>query len=561
MGMGAAWHWGHKQPMTHAQGPGWPHLDAYEPVPCFAGFRPVLGERGMVSSPHAAASAIGRDVLAAGGNAVDAAIATSAALMVTCPMQGGPGGDAFWLVATPDGTVRALDASGRAPLNANVDELLRLGHARIPSRSGFAVTTPGAVDGWQAAHDAFGTWKLADLLEPAARLADNGPIVSRHLHASFKACESELRATGALDLWGGSVPARYARLRQPALAQLLRTIGREGASGFYRGAIAQAIARAVHNAGGWLGEQDLAAHGSDWVAPVQGRFRDLTLFTTPPSTQGFSLLAALAFVDSRLPAGADRFAADTVHLEIEAVAAAMTDRDATNEDRARLAFAIEQLWSPARVAQFGEAHDPDARKASRRDSAGRITSGDTAHLCVVDGEGMAVSLIQSLFFDFGACVPVPEGGFVLQNRGAAFSLQDGPARLEPGLRPPTTLMPSLALRDGRLACVLGCMGGDGQMQTQLQLIMDLCVARLDPQQAVSRARWYLDRSAGAGPRLSVEAGVAPEVVAALRAKGHVIDVLGPLQDLMGHAQMIAVEPGGVLVGAADPRSDGQVVAL
>lgn len=547
--------------MTQTQGPGWPHLSAYEDFPSLAGHRPVLGARGMVSSPHAAASAIGRDVLNAGGNAVDAAITTSAALMVTCPMQGGPGGDAFWLIATPDGAVRALDASGKAPIKANEDELRRLGHPRIPMRSGFAITTPGAVDGWQKAHDAFGTRNLADLLEPAARLAESGPIVSRHLHASFRACESELAASGALALWGDCSPALYSRLKQPNLARLLRRIGQEGASGFYRGPTAKAIAQAVDRAGGWLDEQDLAAHESEWVMPLQAGFRDLTFFTTPPSTQGFSLLAALSFVDSLLPAGADRFAAETVHLEVEAVAAAMADRDATNDDRSKFPVPIETLWSRSRITAFRDGFNAGARGASRRDSAGMITRGDTAHLCVVDDQGMAVSLIQSLFFDFGSCVPVPEGGFVLQNRGAAFNLHGDRARLMPGVRPPTTLMPGLATRAGKPAYVFGCMGGDGQMQTQLQLIMDLCVAGLDPQQAVSRSRWYLDRSATWGPLLVMESGVAPELIEALRAKGHVIDVRGQMEDIMGHAQMIAIEPSGVLVGSADPRSDGQVSAV
>ncbi|MBS7537344.1 gamma-glutamyltransferase family protein [Ancylobacter lacus] len=547
--------------MTQSRGPAWPHLDFYEDFPLLAGYRPVLGDQGMVSSPHAAASAIGRDVLRAGGNAVDAAIATSAALMVACPMQGGPGGDAFWLIATPEGEVRALDASGRAPARADVAELRRLGHAAIPPRSGFAVTVPGAVDGWQKAHEAFGSRPLGDLLEPAARLAEAGPIVSRHLHASFKVCEAELATSGALALWGGRSPRRHERLRQPALARLLRRIGEEGAAGFYRGEMAGAIARAVQAAGGWLNEGDLAAHASDWVAPIEGRFRDITVLTLPPSTQGFGLLAALARIDALLAADADRFSPATVHLEIEAVAAALAARDLFNDDRARLTRRVETLWSQAAIAEFTAGFDPTGRGASRQDSAGRITRGDTAHLGVMDRQGMAVSLIQSLFFDFGACVAVPEGGFVLQNRGASFRLDGDVARLEPGMRPPTTLMPSLLFRQGHLSHVLGCMGGDGQMQTQVQLILDMCVAGLDPQQAVSRPRWYLDRAAGEGPRLVVEAGVDAALVEALRARGHEVERTGPLQDLMGHAQVIACEEGGVLAGAADPRSDGQVAAV
>ncbi|MDF2995863.1 MAG: gamma-glutamyltransferase [Xanthobacteraceae bacterium] len=541
-------------------GPTWPHLDAYEQFPQLAGHRPVLGTRGMVSSPHAMASTIGCDVLKAGGNAVDAAIATSAALMVACPMQCGPGGDAFWLIAEPSGEVHALDASGRASRHADAGRLLAQGHPAIPPRSGFAVTAPGAIDGWSAAHRRFASQPLAGLLEPAAALAEGGVVVSRHLHASFQICTAELAAKDALRLWGGKGPRVYDRLKQPALAALLRGIGRNGAGHFYGGAMAGAVARAVATAGGWLDEADLAAHASDWVAPLQGRFRDLDVLTTPPSSQGFSLLMALGFVES-VPSGTGRFELANLHLEIEAVAAALAERDAINDDRARLAVPIERTWGSERRVAFARAFGMQARSVAGMQGTDRITRGDTAHLCVVDGSGMAVSLIQSLFFDFGACIPVPEGGFVLQNRGAAFTL-DGPvARLAPGMRPPNTLMPTIALREGKPAIVLGCMGGDGQMQAQLQLLLDLCDGGLDPQQAVSRPRWYLDRSAPGGPRLMMEDGLDEVLIDGLRGVGHKVERLGRFEDRMGHAQIIAIRDDGVLVGAADPRSDGQVAAF
>ena len=541
-------------------GPAWPHLDAYGQFPQFAGHRPVLGTRGMVSSPHAMASSVGCDVLKAGGNAVDAAIATSAALMVACPMQCGPGGDAFWLIAEPNGEVHALDASGRASHHADAGILRAQGYATIPPRSGFAVTTPGAIDGWSAAHRRFASLPLAGLLEPAAALAEDGVVVSRHLHASFQVCMGELAAKDALRLWGGKSPRVYDRLKQPALAALLRGIGRNGAGHFYSGAMAGAVARAVATAGGWLDEADLAAHASDWVAPLQGRFRDLDVFTTPPSTQGFSLLMALGFVES-VRSGTGRFGLANLHLEIEAVAAALAERDAVNDDRARLAVPIERTLGSERRVAFARAFTMQARSAARMQGTDRITRGDTAHLCVVDGSGMSVSLIQSLFFDFGACIPVPEGGFVLQNRGAAFTLDRAVAGLAPGMRPPTTLMPTIALREGKPAIVLGCMGGDGQMQTQLQLLLDLCDGGLDPQQAVSRPRWYLDRSAPGGPRLMIEDGLDDAVIEGLRRLGHKVERLGRFEDRMGHAQIIAIRDDGVLVGAADPRSDGQVATF
>ncbi len=541
---------------------GWPWLGRYEPIPSLAGFRPVIGDRGMVSSPHATASTIGLGVLQSGGNAVDAAIATSAALAVTCPMQCGPGGDAFWLVSAPDGKLSALDASGRCPSRADAARLRADGFATIGPRSPYSVTVPGAVSGWTKAHDAFGSKTLAELIEPAAALAERGVFVSRHILTSFLTAQSELVAKGALHLWSADdrVPELYSRMKQVRLAAALRSIAASGGRALYDGHLAEAIVRAVQNVGGWLGADDLAGHQADWIAPISGRFRELTVFTTPPSTQGFSLLAALAFVEGAAPSKLDPFDPDTVHLMIEAVAAALADRDSNNGDRDCLAAAVNSLWSTARVDAFVQ------QFSSRRCNVPspvtrRVTKGDTAHLAVLDRNGMAVSLIQSLFFDFGSCIPVPEGGFTLQNRGAAFHLEDGePGALQASTRPPSTLIPTIALQDGRPRLVLGCMGGDGQVQTQLQLLVDLCDGGLDPQQAVSRPRWYLDR-AETGQAVFLEAGISPEVAKELETRGHRVERLNSSEDIMGHAQVIRRERSGALTGAADPRSDGQVAAF
>jgi len=387
---------------------GWPWLGRYEPIPSLAGFRPVIGDRGMVSSPHATASTIGLGVLQSGGNAVDAAIATSAALAVTCPMQCGPGGDAFWLVSAPDGKLSALDASGRCPSRADASRLRADGFATIGPRSPYSVTVPGAVSGWTKAHDAFGSKTLAELIEPAAALAERGVFVSRHILTSFLTAQSELVAKGALHLWSADdrVPELYSRMKQVRLAAALRSIAASGGRALYDGHLAEAIVRAVQNVGGWLGADDLAGHQADWIAPISGRFRELTVFTTPPSTQGFSLLAALAFVEGAAPSKLDPFDPDTVHLMIEAVAAALADRDSNNGDRDCLAAAVNSLWSTARVDAFVQ------QFSSRRCNVPspvtrRVTKGDTAHLAVLDRNGMAVSLIQSLFFDFGPAFRCP----------------------------------------------------------------------------------------------------------------------------------------------------------
>ena len=537
----------------------WPWLGRFEPDPELAGFRPVIADRGMVSSPHAAASAIGADVLRRGGNAVDAAVACSAALMVACPMQCGPGGDAFWVIGQPSGAVCALDASGPSSRHADAGQLLRSGFQAVPSRSAFAVTVPGAVDGWVRAIERFGTLDLPALVAPAAALAEGGVAASRHAVASFRVAERHLAGTGALALFGlDAAPRVLDRFRQAALARTLRMVAETSGHSFYEGRLARAIAEAVASGGGWLDAEDLAAYRARWVEPVRASFRDLAVYTPPPPSQGFALGEALRRVEAVAPAALDRRDPAHVHLMIEAVASALAARDEVNGDPGRL----DGVADAARARAFARDFDPSARSRLAAQGAAAPTKGDTAHLAVVDRDGLSVSLIQSLFFDFGSYIPVPLGGFTLQNRGAAFRLAAGlPGSLLPGVRPPSTLMPALLLRDGRPAYALGCMGGDGQVQTQLQLIVDMLDARLDPQQAVSRPRWYLDRSGGGGARVLAEAGVAPAILAGLRDRGHAVEVIGASEEIMGHAQVIARTPGGELVGAADPRSDGQATGL
>jgi gamma-glutamyltranspeptidase/glutathione hydrolase len=530
---------------------GWPWLNTFEPVPALSGCRPVIGSTGMVSSPHHLASSIGAEMLGQGGSAVDAAIATSAALMALCPMQCGPGGDAFWIMAGPDSSVSVLDATGPAARSVSVEQLRGRGLSEVPKRGGEAVTVPGAVDGWMKAHARFGRLPMADLLEPAARLAADGVIVSRHCRASFLTCEEELREKGALELFvrGDRVPDLYGRVVQPDLATSLREIARTNGRVLYEGPLAREIVKACARWSGFLDEGDLGDYEASWVQPVSGPFRTLQLFTAPPPSQGFCLLAALQAVELVALRRLDPFGPETSHLLIEAAGAALDIRDRINADGA--GGSVERAIDEARA--FKHWFDPARHQArARAQHGGR--KGDTAHLAVVDRDGFAVSLIQSLFFDFGSCIPVPTGGFTLQNRGAAFSLDPAHAGcLQPGKRPPHTLMPTLALEEGSVRLVMGCMGGDGQMQTQLQLLVDILDGGLDPQQATSRARWFLDR---ADHVVVSEQGAVD--VGALERLGHRVIVKERYEEIVGHAQVIQIRAGGVLVGAADPRSDGSV---
>jgi gamma-glutamyltranspeptidase/glutathione hydrolase len=529
----------------------WPWLNSYEAVPELSGYRPVIGDRGMISSPHYLASAIGGDILKAGGNAVDAAISASAALMVLCPMQCGPGGDALWMISDSTNHIIVLDAAGPAPSAASASTLHDEGFREIPKRGARAVTVPGAVAGWFEAHGQFASLPMEDLLFPAAALSESGFIATRHTHASFLACESELLAKGAFQIFHAleRAPNLYERVEQPALATLLRQLGRSSPRWFYEGEPARAMAAACQRWGGWLTEQDMASYTAKWIAPVSKKFRHLEVFTTPPPSQGFCLLAALQAFASVSPGPLAPFDPATTHLQIESIDAALQLRDRLNCDGGLpiVSDALDEMKG------FARNFDPLQRQ-SRERVAGLGRKGDTAHIAVIDKDGLAVSLIQSLYYDFGTCIPVLPGGFTLQNRGAAFSLEQAhPALLNPGKRPPHTLMPTMVRNGSELRYILGCMGGDGQMQTQLQLLVGMNEGGLDPQQAVSRARWYLDRGDN---QIMAEAGALD--VPQLKTRGHKVVELNRFEDVVGHAQVIEIIARRVLVGAADPRCDGQV---
>lgn len=400
---------------------------------------------------------------------------------------------------------------------------------------------------------------LAELLAPAADLAERGFHASRHAVASFRIADGDLRAGGSYALWPilESGISLYQRIRQPDLATTLRDIGTSKGRSFYEGANARRIAEVVQSRDGWLTLEDLAAHQTDWVDPIFTTYRGHKVITMPPPTQGFAFLSALTFLERVAPDGLDWRAPSTTHLLVEAVAAALSERDDRSGDPAQFQGDVSSTWSgpgfDARLAAF----DPTRRSAAAGARTRRPVKGDTAHFCVVDRDGLAVSLIQSIYYDFGSAVPVVGSGYVLQNRAAAFHLDTGMAgHRAPSVRPPSTLMPVMARKDGKVSHLFGCMGGDGQVQTNVQLAVNLLDGGLDPQQAISRPRFILDRAPEEGARLMMEAGLHDLCGLTLARLGHDAIRLGPAEEVMGHAQVIQ-KIGDVLVGGADPRSDGQ----
>ena len=547
----------------------WPSLYSIPgSTPSHLGGRAVVGGRGMVVTPQPLAAEAGIAALRTGGNAVDAAIAASAVLMVTAPMQCGPGGDAVWLVQPADGRTVAVNATGRSGTSLD-PERAQAAEARDGDRGGWTVTVPGAVAGWVDVLERFGTMPLGELLQPAIDVAERGFFVSRYLHAAICVAEPVLRRSAEGQAWflpDGAAPPVHSRLRQPELARCLRLLADTSGRALYDGEIATAITAALADTDGFLDEDDLAVHATRWEEPLSLELDGLRLLQAPPNSQGVVALEALALTATCLGKPyPDVGRVDDLHVLVEALRAALADRDAVVADPDVTGDAAARLVDAGYIAERGAALDPARARATWPAGVGRASSsaasreGDTVNLVAIDESGLAVSLTQSLFYDFGSGVPVAGFGFMLQNRGACFSF-DGEARnaIAPGRRPLHTLMPGIAVAAGRARHVFGCMGGHGQAQTQAQLLSRVA-ADDDPQEAIGAPRFFVDPTA-TEPAVSVESRMPVALREGLAANGFTVETLGEWEDIMGHAQFISVEPSGAFVGGCDPRTDGHIAA-
>ncbi len=507
----------------------------------------------MVVAPQPLAAQAGLAVLRAGGNAVDAAVAASAMLMVTAPMQCGPGGDAIWLVRPPAGPAVAVNATGKSGARLDPDAA-RAAAARDGDRGGWTVTVPGAVAGWRDVLDRYGTMSLDELLQPAIAAAEEGFYVSRYLHAALRAAETVLHRSPEGRRWflANGVPSVHSRLRQPELARCLRLLAATEGEALYGGEIGAAVAAAAE----YVDEEDLATHATRWDEPLAVTIGELELLQAPPNSQGVVLLEALRLVELALGKPYPELGrADDWHVLVEALRAALADRDAIVGDVASAAPLLDDAYLAARSAAI----DPDRAKPrwATPTPTAATRDGDTANLVAVDESGFAVSLTQSLYYDFGSGIPVNGFGFMLHNRGACFSLAPEAVNgIAPATRPLHTLMPGLALAAGLPRYVFGCMGGHGQAQTQAQLLSRLAAGE-DAQEAVAAPRFFADPE-GSEPVLYLESRAPSAVEEALASRGHELALLGEWEEIMGHAQLIAVEPSGALVGGCDPRTDGHV---
>jgi gamma-glutamyltranspeptidase len=522
-----------------------------------------MAPNGLVTCPHSLASQAGVEMLRAGGSAVDAAIAASAALSVLYPHMTGVGGDAFWLIYDAKAKrVRYLDGGGRATKTGTIASFARRGLSEVPYRGPLpgTLTMPGSVASWTEAHENYGRLPLGRCLESAILYAREGfPVTARLAHWRSVA-SSELAKcphAAAIFLKAGAV------LRNPDLARTLEAIARDGRAGFYEGEAAQEMVRYSEANGGFFAVDDLRAQSARWGEPLAGAYRGVTIYETPAPTQGFAVLEMLNLVEPFDMASKPFLGPDYVHLMVQAKQLAYHDRDRHLADPRFAKVPMEQLISKKYADERRALMDPKRAIPWDRIPSYGTLAGDTVYIAAIDKEGNAVSLIHSLYGSFGAAVVAGRTGVVLQNRSAYFSLDpDSPNRVEPGKTPLHTLIASLAFRDGKFWAAIGCMGADGQPQIHLQTYVAMIDHGRDIQEALETPRFLSGRFAIGEARdtLHMEGRFPPETIAEMKKRGHLVNQWGDWNELAGHAHGIVVDPeSGLRIGGADPRSDGAAI--
>jgi gamma-glutamyltranspeptidase/glutathione hydrolase len=529
---------------------------------------PVRGTRGMAVAPHALASQSALDVLREGGNALEGMIAAAATITAAYPHMNSLGGDSFWLLHTPYSGARGIDACGAAARAASIDWYRERGITRsIPFRGGVAANTvAGTISGWKLAYSLSRKWggrlPLKRLLEDAIHYAREGIAVTASQAGATAAKRAELEPQPGFRetfLVGGAVPPVGSVFKQPRAAETLERLARSGLDDFYRGEIGESMARDLAAAGSPLVLADLKRQRAKLVKPLVLQHSLGAIYNMPPPTQGLVSLLILGMLDQLEVGRTGSSSADYVHLSVEATKRAFAVRDHCLTDPAYMTVDPQALLAPKKIREL--AQNVDRGRAARW--GGGKGPGDTVWMGVVDGAGRAVSMIQSLYHEFGSGVVLEETGINWQNRGCSFSLDAAALNsLRPGRKPFHTLNPALAvLRDGRVL-VYGAMGGDGQPQTQSAVFTRVAVFGMDPQSAVAAPRWLLGRNWGeTKDSLRIESRFPAGVPAALGNYGHEIEVLPAYDETMGHAGAIVRHANGVLEGGADPRSDGIVAAF
>ena len=531
----------------------------------FATRSEVIARHGMACTSQPLATQVALDILKAGGNAVDAAIAANAMLGLVEPTGNGIGGDLFAIVwDARSGKLHGLNASGRSPRSLTLDYFKENGYEKIPAYGPLPVSVPGCVDGWFELHGKFGSLPMEKILEPAIRYAREGfPVTELIAYSWAGGARALSRFPNVADVYmpDGKPPAKGDVFRNPFLANTLAAIAEEGRDAFYRGEIAVVIDRFMKEQGGFLYYEDLAAHSSEWVEPVSTGYRGYDIWELPPNGQGIAALQILNILEgfdiAAMGFGSDEY----IHHFVEAKKLAFEDRARYYADPGFSDVPVETLISKEYAAGRRALINPV--RASRAPGAGVIEQGNTIYLTVADEAGNMVSLIQSNYRGLGSGMCPPELGFILQDRGELFSLEeDHPNVYEPGKRPFHTIIPAFITRDGKPWMSFGVMGGAMQPQGHAQIVVNMIDFGMNLQEAGDAPRIRHGGSSQPtgevmtdGGTVYLESGIPDESIRELVRRGH--NVQFTVGGYGGYQAIMWDEDQGVYFGASESRKDGQ----
>ena len=518
----------------------------------YSGRSTVYAPNGVAATSQPLATTAALEVLQNGGNAIDAAVAAAAVLNVVEPHMTGMGGDMFAILwSAEEGRLVGLDASGKSGSKIDVEALVAEGMERVPGSGPRSVTVPGALSGWSALVETYGTMSLADALAPAIRIADEGfpvsPIIAQDWAGSAEGLRRD-EGAAATFLVDGEAPQAGDWFRNPDLARTFRRVAQAGPETFYGGALGQEIVDGLDRLGGFLTIDDLRNHAIRWVEPLSVDYKGYSLYELPPAGQGIAALQMLKMLEGVDFSSMQHNSAEYLHTLIEAKKLAHADLARYVADPDHMDVRPESLLDPSYLA--GRAALIDPTKAADRPDPGRlVTDSETIYLTVADQYGNMISFINSVYGYFGSRVVVPGTGLILQNRGGGFTMEEGhPNRIAPNKRPFHTIIPAFVTRDGEPWFSYGVMGGSMQPQGHVQVLLNMVEYGMDVQEAIDAARFR--HFSGTG--VSIE-NLDPEVAERLEALGH--ELRDPRGVAFGGGQAILKLARGWAAGS-DPRKDG-----
>ena len=525
----------------------------------------VIAKNGMAATSQPLATQVALDILKSGGSAIDAAIGANAMLGLVEPTGNGIGGDLFAIVWDAESKqLYGLNASGRSPQSLTLDYFQEKGMKKIPAYGPLPVSVPGCVDGWFMLHEKFGKLKMDEVLTPAITYAREGfpvsELIAYYIQGSSRRFQDWPNFADTY-MPGGKAPDKGDIFRNPRLAQTLEIIAKKGRDAFYKGEIAEKIAAHMQDIGGFLSKEDLAAHTSEWVDPVSVNYRGYDVWELPPNGQGVAALQILNILEGYDIASMGFGSAEYIHTFTEAKKLAYEDRAKYYADPAFANIPLDKLLSKEYAAKRRALINPN--RAGRSYPAGKLKEGDTIYMTVADKDGNMVSLIQSNFRGMGSGVVPGDLGFMLQDRGELFSLEEGHANVyEPGKRPFHTIIPAFVTKDGKPFMSFGVMGGAMQPQGHVQILVNMIDFGMNLQEAGDAPR--LNHGGSSQPTgeemtdggiLNMESGISYDSIRKLRRMGHQIGY--SIGAYGGYQAILYNEEQGVYYGASESRKDGQ----